>query len=57
MKRLSIALAAAFAIGAAAPAVAADYIPPPPPPTCADYGFFGSIWCYVHGPGPYHHGR
>ena len=57
MKRLSIALAAAFAIGAAAPAVAADYIPPPPAPTCADYGFFGSIWCYVHGPGPYHHGR
>ena len=38
MKKLSIALAAAFAIGSAAPALAADYIGPAPAPmTCMDY--------------------
>ena len=57
MKKLSIALAAAFALGTAAPAIAADYMPPPPPPTCDNYHFLSSIWCYIHGPGPYHHGR
>ena len=57
MKKLSIALAAAFVISIAAPAVAADYTPPPPPaPSCADYHFLSSIWCYIHGPGPYHGG-
>lgn len=36
MKKLSIALAATFAIGSAAPVMAADYLPAPAPMTCMD---------------------
>lgn len=37
MKKLSLALVAAFALGSTAPAMAADYFPAPPPPmTCMD---------------------